>query len=142
MAVSSIGTIERLIVHHSASPLTTTFEQIVEWHTKPKPQGNGWPFIGYHWVILVDGTIRVGRPMNIRGAHAPPNKGRLGVCLIGDNTEEGEGWTFEQIAMLRRHVDAVRLLVPSIVVSGHRDVMAPGHTVCPGLDVRSLLLEG
>ena len=123
MATSAIGLIDRLVIHHSASPLTTTFEDIVAWHTKPKPEGRGWPFIGYHWVILADGSMRVGRPMNVRGAHAPPNRGRLGVCLVGNNVQDGEGWTIEQIGALR-------------------EVMPAGHTVCPGLDVRSLLLEG
>ncbi|MEE9129297.1 MAG: N-acetylmuramoyl-L-alanine amidase [Phycisphaerales bacterium] len=142
MATSAIGLIDRLVIHHSASPLITSFEDIVAWHTKPKPEGRGWPFIGYHWVILADGSMRVGRPMNVRGAHAPPNRGRLGVCLVGNNVQDGEGWTIEQIGALRRHIDAVRLLIPDVVVSGHRDVMPAGHTVCPGLDVRSLLLEG
>jgi N-acetyl-anhydromuramyl-L-alanine amidase AmpD len=89
-------------------------------------------------VILADGTIRVGRALSQRGAHAPPNTGRIGVCLVGDNTVDGRGWTLEQIAKLERYVDAVRLLYPGILVGGHRDVMR-GHTACPGLDVRDLV---
>lgn len=137
--MATIGEIEELIVHHSASPLSTTFEDIVAWHTKPKPDGRGWPFVGYHRVILADGTIREGRPITVRGAHAPPNKGRLGVCVIGDNTELGQGWTLEQIASLRRFVGAVRIIIPQIRLAGHRDVMRPGYTECPGLDVRDIL---
>ena len=140
--MTAIGTIERLVVHHSASPLTTTFEDIVKWHTDPKPNGNGWSAIGYHWLVLADGSLRVGRPIDIRGAHAPPNKGRLGICLVGNNVEAGQGWTIEQIATLRRHVEAVRFLIPDVVVSGHRDIMRPGYTECPGLDVRALLSGG
>lgn len=138
MAIHAIGSVEDLIVHHSGSPLTTTYEQIVAWHTLPKPRGRGWAAIAYHHVVLVDGTVRKGRELTQRGAHAPPNRGRIGVCVIGDNTAEGEGWTFEQIATLRRYVDACRLLYPGIRVRGHGDAM-PGHTECPGLDIRDII---
>ncbi len=142
MRVATIGEIEELIVHHSASPPSTTFEDIVAWHTKPKPEGRGWAFVGYHRVILLDGSIREGRPITIRGAHAPPNKGRLGVCVVGDNTKSGQGWTVDQIAALRRFVSAVRIVIPQIRVAGHKDVMRPGYTACPGLDVRDVLGGG
>ena len=135
----TIGEVSTLAIHHSASPLSTTFEDIVAWHTDPKPQGRGWEAIAYHWIILADGTYRVGRPFNYRGAHAPPNKGRLGICVVGNNTVDGDGWTFEQIARLRQMVAAVRLLVPGVLVAGHRDVMRPGHTQCPGLDVSHIV---
>lgn len=138
MALSAIGLVEDLIVHHSASPLETTFEEIVSWHTDAKPDGRGWAAIAYHHVVLADGTIRKGRELAQRGAHAPPNRGRIGVCLIGDNTVEGRGWTIAQIATLRRYVDACRLLFPGIRVRGHGDAM-PGHTLCPGLDIRRIL---
>ncbi len=137
--MTAIGEIERLVIHHSASPITTTFEEILAWHTKPKPEGNGWPAVGYHKVILYDGTVRIGRPIHVRGAHAPPNRGRIGVCLVGDNTKPGQGWTFEQIDALKREVEAWRVVVPGILVCGHRDIMRPGYTECPGLDVRDLV---
>jgi hypothetical protein len=161
---SGIGPVDRLVIHHSASPLTTTFEQVESWHTDPKDlrdgrvkwrretwtsrqvlppemrgrKGNGWDAIAYHHVMLADGSIRVGRALSQRGAHAPPNRGRIGICLIGDNTVEGQGWTIPQITELPRYVEAVQLLFPGILVSGHRDVM-PGHTLCPGLDVADIL---
>lgn len=137
--MAGIGEIERLIIHHAAAPLTTTFEDIVAWHTKPKPEGRGWDAIGYHKVILFDGSVRVGRPIHVRGAHAPPNKGRIGICVVGNNTQDGEGWTFEQIEALEREVAAWRVVVPGIIVSGHRDVMRPGYTECPGLNVLELV---
>lgn len=135
----NVGPVSMLVVHHSASPLSTTFEDIVAWHTKPKPEGRGWDAIGYHWIILADGSYRVGRPFNFRGAHAPPNRGRLGICVVGNNTVDGDGWTFEQIATLRRMVVAVRLLVPGVHVAGHRELMRPGYTECPGCDVVQII---
>ena len=35
-------------------------------------------------------------------------------------------------------VAPVRLLWPGIEVCGHGDVMVPGHTECPGVDVEGL----
>lgn len=162
--MAGIGAVVQLVVHHSGSPLTTTFEDIVAWHTDPKDQrdgrvrwkgrtyerrsalptevrdreGNGWDAIAYHHLILADGSLRVGRPLSQRGAHAPPNKGRIGVCVVGDNTVDGRGWTIPQIGALIRYVAAVTLLFPGIPVCGHRDAM-PGHTECPGLDVQDIL---
>ena len=162
--MSAIGTVETLVVHHSGSPLGTTFEQVEAWHTDPKDlrdgrvrwqkktyrnraalpravrelKGNGWDAIGYHALVLANGELRQGRPITERGAHAPPNRGRIGICVVGDNTVVGQGWTFEQIVSLRRWVEAAQLLFPGIVVCGHRDAM-PGHTECPGLDVLDVL---
>ncbi len=135
----TIGAVTTLVIHHSASPLNTTFEAIEGWHTKPKPDGRGWSAIAYHHVILSDGAIRGGRPLTERGAHAPPNRGRIGVCVVGDNTVDGRGWTIEQIATLHKYVEAAILLFgPDLKVCGHRDAM-PGHTECPGLDVLDVL---
>ena len=141
MAQLGIGEVKELIVHHSASPLSTRFRDIVAWHTKPKPQGRGWPMVGYHRIILADGSIREGRPLNVRGAHAPPNKGRIGICLVGDNTKAGQKWTRQQKATLRRFCQAARVLYPQLRIVGHRDVMRPGYTECPGLSVADLLGE-
>ncbi len=104
------------------------------------PNKKGGPFrdIGYAYVIEGSGIIRIGRRLPETGAHAPPNADRIGVCATGDNTVTGELWGSEQIAALHTLVNATKLLFPWIVVTGHRDVMAPGYTECPGLDVGAL----
>ncbi len=58
--------ITEIIVHCSATPEGEdyTVEQIREWH-----KGNGWSDIGYHYVIYRDGSIHVGRPESVSGAH-------------------------------------------------------------------------
>ena len=131
--------IDTLAVHHSASPReTTTLEQIRAWHLE-----RGFSDIGYHAVVLCDGRLRLGRPIPQTGAHARgSNATAIGVCLIGNNLVEGEHWIRPQIETLRRIVAAARVFWPEIRVCGHRDLMAPGYTECPGLDVLELLGEG
>lgn len=141
MAIRSMGVPEILVVHHSASPRdTTTLELIREWHTDPRKKGGPFRDVGYHFVIEASGAIRPGRPLPRIGAHAPPNAKRIGFCIAGDNTVAGENWNGAQIVSAIRLIGAVRLLWPSIDVEGHRDVMAPGYTECPGLDVAEVLL--
>lgn len=119
---------DRLVIHHSASPRSQTFEAIRTYHLS-----RGWRDIGYHWVIEGTGRLRVGRPIPELGAHARGlNATSLGVCVVGNNLDVAETWSVEQIHTLRRLVDAVRLLVPTIHVMGHG--RAPQqHTDCPGI---------
>lgn len=126
--------INRLIVHHSASPMRTSVEDIERWHV----QDNGWDAIGYHWVVSSVGIITSTRPIHCQGAHAIGfNDGTLGVCLIGNNTEEQNRWTRNQVVALNELLSSLETLIPGIEAWGHRD-LATG-TECPGLDVRALL---
>ena len=126
--------IERVVIHHSASGRSTTFAQIRRWHLE-----RGFSDIGYHFVVLADGTMRQGRQLPTTGAHARgKNSTSIGICAVGDNTREDRRWTRSQQAALRELVDACRLLWPGIEVCGHRDVMARGHTECPGVDMAAL----
>lgn len=92
--------------------------------------------IGYHYVILPDGTVQPGRPEDCQGAHAlGANANSLGICLIGDfDTPGGAGPTDAQMRSLtalcahlmgKYHISAQN-------VRRHCDVSPPGHTVCPG----------
>jgi N-acetylmuramoyl-L-alanine amidase len=121
------------VVHHSASPLKTTVDQIRAWH-----QLKGFKDVGYHYVILNDGTVVLTRPVEEVGAHAEGhNKDSIGICVVGDNTIPGREWGPKQ-------KEALRILLqklPQVKVLGHRDL--PGAaTLCPGLNVRAVLAEG
>jgi len=73
-------TIRKIIIHHSASPTSTTVEDIDRWH-----KARGWSGIGYHYVCLQDGTIENGRPVNKRGAHTLNHNGdSIGICVTGN----------------------------------------------------------
>lgn len=72
--------INAIIIHHSASPVSTTVHQIDTWH-----KDRGWKCIGYHFVCLEDGTIAEGRNINRRGAHTLGyNKHSIGICVTGN----------------------------------------------------------
>jgi len=45
--------------------------------------------IGYHYVILPDGTVQAGRPEWMPGAHTTGYNHCLGICLIGDFSDHG-----------------------------------------------------
>lgn len=133
--------IRRVIVHHSASPRTTSLETIRAWHTDPNRPGGAFQDIGYHRVIEHDGAQRVGRSLWLQGAHCPQdgaNRDAIGVCVTGDNTKPEHAWNEAQILSLIEYLRAVRVVFPAIPVLGHRDVYGTS-TLCPGLNVRELL---
>ena len=118
----------RIVLHHSASGVNTTWQDIQRWHL-----GNGWAGIGYHYVIHADGGIYRGRPEGMSGAHAyqdrdhEANSDGIGICLIG-NFETGVP-TEAQLVSTVELIRDIRTRYPGIPVIGHKDVMP---TACPG----------
>ena len=127
------GRVETLVVHHSASPLTTKATDIKQWHL-----AKGWEDIGYHFIIEADPVRLVygRRPWEV-GAHAPPNTGRLGLCIVGDNTKMGSFWTADQIRAAQSLIESIRLVYSGIQVVPHKKVR---KTECPGREIGDLLL--
>ncbi len=81
-----------IVLHHSASPgseggTPVDVALIDRWHEQ-----RGWGaetragtyHVGYHYVILPDGTVEAGRPEWLPGAHTRGHNDCLGVCLIGN----------------------------------------------------------
>ena len=71
-----------IVVHASATPKGQYFDihDIRKWHTDPKPHGNGWRDVGYHYVVLLDGTIQIGRQLEVLGAHVKGyNRNSIGI---------------------------------------------------------------
>ena len=119
--------IDRIIIHHSDSPQYRgdDAETIHEWHKQ-----RGFDGIGYHAVILEDGTIENGRPDYWTGAHANGHNARtLGVCLIGIDS-----FTLPQFDSLSIYIERKRAEygIPAENVIGHCDV---SDKLCPGFDV-------
>ncbi len=133
---------KRIVLHHSASGLSTTYLDIQQWHLN-----KGWSGIGYHYVIYPNGTIYRGRAENVKGAHAyqdanhEANSDGIGICFIG-NFETGEP-TEAQLISVVELVRDIRTRYFGIPVVGHKDVMA---TACPGekfpWDELKIRLEG
>ena len=122
--------IDKIVLHHSASPRNTTkAEDIARWHRE-----RGFLAIGYHFVIEGNGTVRHGRDIDsIPAAQKGANTGSIAICLVGDNTKPGEGWTDDQKLSARSLIIMLRTILPKpLRLCGHRDV-APSE--CPGIDV-------
>lgn len=74
--------INKIILHCSATRegQDISTETIRGWHVNER----GWSDIGYHYVVLLDGTVDKARPVERQGAHVRGhNKGSIGVCYIG-----------------------------------------------------------
>jgi len=125
----------KIIVHHTASPRDTTVSQIRDWHVN----GNGWSDIGYHYIILGDGTLERGRSINKTGAHCKGhNKGSIGICVTGNTSQEPP--TTAQVESL---FGTLKMLLEDYNlersdVYGHRDF---GATECPGDWLYTLLQQ-
>lgn len=115
--------------------------EVRRWHTDPKPKGNGWRDIGYHYVIDRDGTVAVGRPLDQVGAHTMGrNVGTIGIALFGGHGSTttdpfSKNFTPEQDKALRDLIARLRAQFPAIrVVSGHNQYAAKA---CPGFHAPS-----
>lgn len=82
-----------LIIHHTggsdANPLQDssnfTFEQCNELHKKFGMMSSLGYWIGYHYYISKDGTVKQGRADTDEGAHTiGKNSESLGICLAGN----------------------------------------------------------
>lgn len=134
-------TITEIILHCAATPegKDYTVEQIRAWHTTPKPKGNGWQDIGYHYVIYRDGTVHAGRPVEQQGAHCTGHNARsIGVCYIGGCTADGKTPKDTRTAAQKEALEAlVRKLLkeyPGATVHGHNEFAAKA---CPSFDVQA-----
>jgi hypothetical protein len=116
----------KIVVHCSDSPhgRGDNAETIHRWH-----QQRGFDGIGYHRVILEDGTVERGRPLYWDGAHVKGhNSTTIGICLIGV-----DWFTPEQLSALREQIDRLKYRFGSLEVVGHRDL--DDKKLCPYFNV-------
>lgn len=81
--------INRIVIHCSASPQGRGDDAhtIDAWHL----ENDGWDGIGYHYVILEDGTIQKGKWVDNMPIHAKGfNRGAIAICRIGGMGSEGQ----------------------------------------------------
>ena len=81
-------------MHHTWKP------SLVDWERNPNGsywmnvidryhRSKGWKGVGYHFVIMPNGLIFVGRGLNEVGAHTVgQNERMIGVCLLGNFDDE------------------------------------------------------
>ncbi len=125
--------INEIIVHCTATPAgrDVSVDDIRRWHTRER----GWRDIGYHWVVLPDGTVQPGRPMEQEGAHCKGhNRHSVGVCYVGGIGAKGkpaDTRTPRQRAALERLIAQLLERYPGSSVHSHSDYAAKA---CPCFD--------
>ena len=126
--------VDKIIIHCSATREgddSINAEVINKWH-----RAKGWKGIGYHFCVLIDGTIETGRMINKCGAHTRgANCSSIGVCYIGGVEQDGktpkDTRTNAQSASLVSLLKTLKLIYPDASIHGHRD-FAP--KACPSYD--------
>jgi len=112
----------RLVVHHSASQDVPAAE-IHQWHLH-----KGYSGIGYHYLIRIDGSVEIGRPLAMEGAHTQGfNSDSIGVCLTGNFMQTPPSG--EQLTALTELVLALNLHYNPLEICRHSDLTP---TDCPG----------
>ena len=148
--------IDAIVIHCSATPAGVDYRaaDIDKWHKE-----RGFACIGYNFVIDLDGTVEVGRPLNRDGAHCNTaglsgvsyNKHSIGICYVGGLDENGnpaDTRTSEQKKALADLVYNLINIYPIVEVIGHRDAspdknkdgkITPNEWIkqCPCFDVRA-----
>lgn len=115
--------ISKIIIHCSATPEGKNFSvsEIRRWHLQ-----RGFADIGYHFVIYLDGSVHVGRPLQKSGAHCKgQNKNSIGICYVGGLASDGktpkDTRTDTQKASLVKLITELRQQFPNASVHGHRE---------------------
>lgn len=129
--------IDSIIIHCSATPEGKHFTaaDIRRWH-----KAQGWSDIGYHYVILLDGTVQEGRPVSQPGAHCKGMNARsIGICYIGGLASDGktpkDTRTTAQKAAMHALVErlARQYGLTAAQIHGHNEFAAKA---CPSFNVR------
>lgn len=140
--------IDTIIIHCSATKEGQHFTvaDIDKWH-----KARGFNGVGYHYVILLDGTIEPGRQEHLAGAHTQGhNATSIGICYVGGLDAAGNAKDTRTDAQKRAlfamvHDICTRHKIKEI--KGHRDcspdkngngIIEPGEWLkqCPCFDVR------
>ena len=135
--------INSIIIHCSDSPQGRgdNAAAIDRWH---KERGFGTVgtdgkvyHIGYHYVILEDGTIETGRPLVTSGAHCKGHNGNsIGICMLGIDS-----FTEEQYKALAGLVSnlMVEYKISPKQVRGHSAYS--DYKTCPNFSVSEFMYE-
>jgi hypothetical protein len=146
------------VIHHQAGTANPPYDAVVRGIWNFHTYSNGWGDIGYNWLIAPDGTIFQGRAWvgnqleQVKGGHmCSCNSNKIGICLLGDLTNEGPTHAAYQsliqligdkacifgidtdtldLTPLRMPDPCVDRWAPTII--GHKHGCPIGYTECPG----------
>ena len=122
----TLDKIKTLVVHHTAVPGTVGPNEIARYQVDVR----GWPGIGYHFVIMPDGTIFQTNRLESISYHArQANPTSLGVAFAGNFDSAGP--TEAQLQSGGRLLAWLlqTLKLDSSTIKGHKDFV---QTACPG----------
>lgn len=122
-----------ITIHCADTPEGKYFDinDIRKWHVEER----GWSDVGYHYVILLDGTIQIGRGLNTTGAHVKGyNRDNIGICYIGGKNGI-DTRTIAQKASLVHLISTLKRIYKDTQVFGHRDFLGVTKT-CPQFDAK------
>lgn len=121
--------IDAIVIHCSATRegMDVRASDIDKMH-----KDRGFAMIGYNFVVDLDGTVEVGRPLTRDGAHCNTsglsgkayNKHSIGICYIGGLDRDGNPKDTRTVAQKVALDDLVHELIqeyPIKEVIGHRD---------------------
>lgn len=129
--------INKIIIHCSATKEGQMFtvKDIDAWHRQ-----KGYKSVGYHYVILLDGTIETGRPESEVGAHTiGHNADSIGICYIGGldaNLKPKDTRTDAQKKALIKRVKKLKAKYQGATVHGHNEF---ANKACPSFNVKDEL---
>ena len=135
--------IVRILLHCTADKegVNNTVESIRKYHV----EHNHWDDIGYHYVIYRDGSIHLGRPVSIVGAHCKDqgnNPISVGVAYVGGLDSAGkkakDTRTPEQKEALYRLVHDLLLAYPGSDVRCHNEF---ANKACPSFQIETFRAE-
>lgn len=129
--------IDKIVIHCSFSPQGRGDDAhtIDKWHKERWGSG-----IGYHYVVLEDGTIQKGRWVDYKGSHAKGfNRGSIAICRIGGMGKDGTATrdaTNEQLNSLRKLSKLLANMyeIPYTRIVGHGE-LPNTHKSCPLLNM-------
>lgn len=93
--------------------------------------------MGYHFLVKIDGTVEIGRQIDLVGAHCyGENSDSVGIVYVGGKDVNGclcDTRTPEQMKSINTVIAFVRSIYGEIPVLGHNDY---SEKVCPGYDCK------
>lgn len=126
--------INLLVWHCAATPEGKYFDakDIDGWHKQ-----RGWSGIGYHYVVLLDGTVQKGRPIDKIGAHVEGhNTGSIGCVYIGGVDAKGKPkdtrTPAQKTAMTQLTKDLLKQFPTIKRIAGHNEFASKA---CPSFSV-------
>lgn|SRR5690554_2937266 len=141
-----------LVIHCTATPegREITADQIREWHTAPKPKGNGWKQVGYTHMIHIDGRVEQLVPNNgdeyvdnweITNGVAGVNSVSQHIVYVGGVDKTGkpkDTRTWHQLRAMENFVKEHVRKFPTEKVVGHNYF---ANKACPSFNVATWLQQ-